>query len=308
MTIYIYMEIFLTFDGFGYRISLTDEGLSEKLVLEGGNILKFLLNREDCRLVKWAERRERAAERLYYNAGDMLGMRLYDTRAGGTPEQLGPFYPWPRAEGPELTEFIERSKSHAKTHFPKTIVDYFYSHTFEELTACSFPSHELLRASVNKYFNECSTDSDSLQVRQPRTLTVHIRIGDMGDARHGFFNHLEKLLGGFDSCLVLLGLHMTTVLGGPDGSDIILKSYVETIRTCLLLSKKIRISCASADEHLCIMYEASNLLVHRGGFSLLGMILCKGKVFYTSEMEPRMNKKLIQDIGDKDISMLQMKS
>ncbi len=73
---------------------------------------------------------------------------------------------------------------------------------------------------------------------------------------------------------------------------------------CLQMSDKIKISVASADEHLCMMYEASNLLVHRGGFSLLGMILCKGKIFYTYELERIMNKKFLKDIGDKNITLV----
>ena len=37
----------------------------------------------------------------------------------------------------------------------------------------------------------------------------------------------------------------------------------------------------SSDIHLSIMSEASNLLVHKGGFSCLGSIVCKGNLLIT---------------------------
>ena len=37
----------------------------------------------------------------------------------------------------------------------------------------------------------------------------------------------------------------------------------------------------NADNHLSLMRNASNLLVHTGGFSALGAIVAKGNVFYT---------------------------
>ena len=291
------MKIFCKNAKIGKLISRTSNNYSENFILED-RILDFLLNKEDSQYIRWEERKERRAERLHYNAADMLGMRYYDIRAEKPKEELGNFYPWPKCEGEELVSFIRKWKNHS-IHFPETIVYYFYSHSIEELIV-AFPCHYILKQSVENYIQEQSLDMSDMINRHLNTLTVHLRIGDFGDLRENFINKFKELLKDYENCIILLGLHIT-----PCGNtDDIISSYINAITNCLQMSDKIKISVASADEHLCMMFEASNLLVHRGGFSLLGMILCKGKVFYTEEMKDRMNKKFMNEIGDKNITLI----
>ena len=47
----------------------------------------------------------------------------------------------------------------------------------------------------------------------------------------------------------------------------------------LLTNKKFKLLLAEPDIHMVLMREAKNLFVHRGGYSALGAILCKGNVF-----------------------------
>jgi hypothetical protein len=42
----------------------------------------------------------------------------------------------------------------------------------------------------------------------------------------------------------------------------------------------------SPDNHLAIMRKASNLLLHKGGFSMLGYIVATGNVFITEFLDP----------------------
>ena len=44
----------------------------------------------------------------------------------------------------------------------------------------------------------------------------------------------------------------------------------------------IYIYLSSPDVHLSIMSEATNLLLHKGGFSCLGSIVCNGNLFITN--------------------------
>jgi hypothetical protein len=45
----------------------------------------------------------------------------------------------------------------------------------------------------------------------------------------------------------------------------------------------------SPDNHLAIMRKASNLLLHKGGFSMLGYIVATGNVFITAFLESIVN-------------------
>ena len=277
----------------GKLISRTSNDSSGNFILED-RILEFLLNKKE--IIRW---KNRTTHILHYSAGDMLGMRYYDIAAEMVLPKTDRFYPWPKCEGKELVSFIKDQKNHSGTNFPNSIVHYFYSHSIEELII-SFPCHYILKASVEKYIQNNSLVMSDMITTHSNTLTVHLRIGDYGYFSNDFFNKFRELLLTYENCIILLGLEIT-----PCGdTDKIISTYINSITECLQMSDKIKISVASADEHLCMMYEASNLLVHRGGFSLLGMILCKGKIFYTYELERIMNKKFLKDIGDKNITLV----
>lgn len=47
------------------------------------------------------------------------------------------------------------------------------------------------------------------------------------------------------------------------------------------MRENIYIHLNTPDMHLAIMSMASNLLVHKGGFSCLGSIVCNGNLFIT---------------------------
>jgi hypothetical protein len=52
-----------------------------------------------------------------------------------------------------------------------------------------------------------------------------------------------------------------------------------TIRRLVRLPVEVHIDVGSADEHISLMRQASNLLVHRGGFSIIGTLVCSGNLF-----------------------------
>ena len=53
----------------------------------------------------------------------------------------------------------------------------------------------------------------------------------------------------------------------------------------LSLKTNISLIIGSPDEHLCCMYLSSNLLLHKGGFSVLGSIASCGNIYVTSLLD-----------------------
>jgi hypothetical protein len=57
---------------------------------------------------------------------------------------------------------------------------------------------------------------------------------------------------------------------------------MKTMNNILAKRDNVYIYLNSPDIHLSIMSEATNLLVHKGGFSCLGSIVCGGNLFITN--------------------------
>ena len=143
------------------------------------------------------------------------------------------------------------------------------------------PNIQLIVESV-AYYNEINKHKyeDILKiVKDKDTLCVHVRSGDLMTEME-FMNKIEQLSHKFKKIILLSGIHGDQHFANDHNKKM---RFVLTINHILNKNKnESYIYLNEPDVHLMIMMNASNLLVHKGGFSCLGSIISTGRLFTTN--------------------------
>ncbi len=151
------------------------------------------------------------------------------------------------------------------------------------------PNIELLRLSVDTYIKnnkDCIDNQMQTLCDSNNTLFVHLRAGDMGIVENEFIDIILKVSSCYQKIVILCGIHKISGVS----SEYVLKSIHNTKISLSKISKKrnIIININEPDYHLSVMRKCKNLLVHRGGFSMLGGLLFTGKnLFITKFFNPK---------------------
>lgn len=137
----------------------------------------------------------------------------------------------------------------------------------------------------NDKYNELWSDEN--------TLFIHLRSGDKGYVENSFIEHIYNLSTKYKKIVVMCGIHHNSTrshhFSSVDESKNILLESLHLIQS----KCEIIIDTSEPDIHLCTMRNCKNLLVHRGGFSMLGSLLFNGDNLYitNSFYFPKENKK-----------------
>jgi len=166
------------------------------------------------------------------------------------------------------------------THLPNSIVAR-YCRLHKPGDKC--PNGDYLRQSVAGY-GKTVTNMDILaaakELCKPTTLCVHMRLGDMRGARNQVFKGLKKVLDRFESIVVITGLHSHHTLYEKSLQQKMLLDSRTYLNKLLSLSKKVKVQLkGSADDHLYLASQSSNLLLSIGGYSYFAGICTKGSIF-----------------------------
>jgi hypothetical protein len=145
-----------------------------------------------------------------------------------------------------------------------------------------------LKLAIREYEHDLDPEMKStyhLVVRDD-TLVVHIRSGDLGGNIKDFKRFILQTAMGFTRVYIISGLHTDERYRKLEDSLRILRIDIGQI---LLSLKSLGIeakvhSSFSADHDLYMMFLSKNLLVHKGGFSALGGLVCEGRVFWTASV------------------------
>lgn len=224
-------------------------------------------NKELCVLVK----------QQGYNMGDLLNMPYLSGQWPQTPHGL--------------YNYLERMYI-VSNSFDNSIVNLYCKHRPDnELVPC-IPR---LISSVNEYIEqhaELYKDIFSL-VKQPDCLCVHIRLGD-AFVSEAYVNVIEKLSSQFTTVILLAGIHLDEMFSKHDDK---VTSYLTNITNILNKNTNIYVYFNDPDVHVSIMALASNLLLHRGGFTAIGSIVSTGKLFVTNECYHVFHSNWIKDVN-----------
>ena len=135
-------------------------------------------------------------------------------------------------------------------------------------------------------------------VQDDSVLCVHVRSGDYGPMTDNFLRTIAHLSKQFPKIIVLSGVHC-------NGEEHLIAHNKAKLNQCLdkihALIPHARFDFNHPDVHVCCMARAHNLLLHTGGFSILGSLVFSGKNLYiTSAFQPyikRKNTKLWHDLN-----------
>jgi hypothetical protein len=171
--------------------------------------------------------------------------------------------------------------------YPENILGiYDKSRTDENET---FPNIQRIRESVDTYIdrniNENQILKSSLELCNEETLFIHLRAGDKGIVENEFLEKIILLSDHFKNIVILCGIHQNAERSHHFPN---IEESIYNMRYSLdcLLSKKenVKIDTNEPDVHLSIMRKAKHLLLHKGGFSMLGALLFTGDNLYITEL------------------------
>ena len=108
-------------------------------------------------------------------------------------------------------------------------------------------------------------------------ICVHVRSGD-NIVEPEFIDLIAKISKKYKNVYLVSGVHKDEYF---EKNDVKICNFLNAINNILVQNENIHIILGEPDEHLAIMYSARNLLLHRGGFSVLGSIVNQGQLFAT---------------------------
>ena len=209
-----------------------------------------------------------------YNLGDILNAPVFWAR-------------WPLFQSLPVLSTVA-------SMLPQSIAGRYYNCRSDGLGDVSddplIPHRPRLLHAVNERLADYHDINSRLNLLQKEcVLCVHVRSGDYGHVSDDFFKAIETLSKQYAQVIVLSGVH-------SNGDEEFVAQNKTKLNHCL---DRIRTLVPGAifdfnepDAHVCFMSKACNLLVHRGGFSILGTLVFSGKNLYiTHDFQPGKKKK-----------------
>lgn len=139
------------------------------------------------------------------------------------------------------------------------------------------PNIKRIIDSVN-LFNECNSHKYKElynDVQKNDTLCVHVRLSDL-HAETSYINLIHNYGNKFKKVYLFTGIHLDERY--KKNNDKIINT-INTINKIIKNKHTYYVVLASPDVHISLMSKAKNLLLHKGGFSMLGAIVCRGNIF-----------------------------
>lgn len=198
-----------------------------------------------------------------YNLGDLLNMPYF-------------FYGWKRSPhaNNELYDLFLKTADYYKNSILNIYKKSREYNNKNEL----IPNIDRIRFSVDVY-----NDNNNVEVCD-NSLYVHIRTGDKGVIENSYIKQIKYLSEKYSKIVILAGIHNDEQKCNIDESKNNLKISLQNIKDNGIY---FTVNYDTPDNHLCLMKNCRNLLVHKGGFSVLGSLIFQGNNLYlTSLYEP----------------------
>jgi hypothetical protein len=145
------------------------------------------------------------------------------------------------------------------------------------------PNVPLIIDSVNKFSKEnLDKYTDIINIiKDPMNCCIHVRNGDCY-TEDDFIQHIVNMSHKYKNVILLSGLHMEEQFQNNESKML---NFKNTFNSILGKNDNIFIYLDRPDVHIMIMANASNLLLHKGGFSGIGSIVSTGRLFVTKRFE-----------------------
>lgn len=168
-------------------------------------------------------------------------------------------------------------------NYPDSLLS-IYSSLSSHLQDEIIPNIEVLNSSTNLYIQRNNIHDNKIvkKITQDDCLCVHLRLGDKGPISEDFFDKIKDLSEKYNTIVIFTGVH-------KDARFDNIKSCIEKTNSSLVklldkINTKIIIDYSPPDVHIGYMALCKNLLLHRGGFSILGGLVFTGENLYVTHL------------------------
>lgn len=206
----------------------------------------------------------------FYSIGDLLNMPYYC-----------------------VENYICADRSLAQLKFPLTI--FWFYQLLHRPQPPYLPNPVTIRQSVKDYheFTPGAQERQNLidQITDDNVLCIHMRSGDKGVVSTEYINHVKTVAQRFSKCYVFCGVHNDIRWATKESQ---LDNMTKSVDLLAAEIPHLSTLPASADDHVLLMYRCKNLILHLGGFSILGSLVFTGNHLYvTKEFQPRTSQRLL---------------
>jgi len=154
------------------------------------------------------------------------------------------------------------------------------------------PNIERIVNATEKYIENNITNLQEIfqKVQNPTCLCVHVRCGDLL-VEEEYIDKIVEFSQKYETVILLSGINMDEHYVDDHLKKCNFRFFMNKI---LERNDNIFLHQDIPDNHLAIMRKSANLLLHKGGFSMLGYIVATGKVYITNFLHPVVNHERFQ--------------
>ena len=221
--------------------------------------------------------------KLIYNIGDLTRMPFFFKTEHIDKKT------YTKNKNKYMIDYINKYKIYHE-YYPDSIfsnyINLLENKINEKKSNVEIPDIELLQKATDIYYDNNKTKIDKFfnTINNNKTLFVHVRSGDRGHVDDLFVNTLQTLESKYEKIIILSGVHNGNINVDHD------KNTLKDDLNKLLVNNKYVNNYDNPDTHLCFFRKCKNLLVHKGGFSLLGCILFNGvNLYYITDLMKNVN-------------------
>jgi len=214
-----------------------------------------------------------------YNLGDFLN---------------APYYMGLWNQNPHHSQELLERLNKMGTHYPETILGiYCKDRPNDEIV----PSINRLKNSINIFLKNNSDKIKTIYdiIIKDTTLCVHLRTGDYGLVSDFFINIIYQESLKYENVILLTGIHADTSFNKLDKSK---ANCIISINKILSKNKNIYVYLDNPDIHLSLFSISKNILLHKGGFSILASLVSIGNIYVTEEFNALHNKNWLKEINN----------
>lgn len=183
-------------------------------------------------------------------------------------------------------------------NYPNTIVYYYSKLRIDETEP--IPNMQKLEDAVKLYIKNNDLSNIINIVNDDNTLCVHLRSGDKGIVEDYYIDKINNLADKYNKIIILSGIHSDQNFESNEQSK---KNLIKSLQK--INNNKIEVHIDKPDNHLVMMNKSKNLLIHKGGFSILGSIIFNGNnLYYTHLFEAHNNNEIVDYIKNKKINYI----
>jgi hypothetical protein len=209
--------------------------------------------------------------RVSYTIGDTLNMPYFFAKWNNTPH---------------YDDFCYQSFKRAAIQYQNNILGIYASLRTDDDEP--IPNVEKIVQACDLYLEQNINQDADLKSKSEMwddedTLYIHLRSGDKGVVEDCFIETIVEMSSKYNRLIVMCGIHHNGhntpyFASVADSKSMLLQSLSKIQSRCQVI-----IDTSEPDTHLCMMRNCKNLLVHRGGFSVLGALLFNSDNLYITK-------------------------